>query len=64
MVVFALSWSANPGSTYQVQYSSDAVPTTWSNLNSVIVATNTTLSVCDVMSTNSQRFLSVVMLLP
>jgi len=30
--VFALSWSANPGSTYQVQYSSDAVPTTWSNL--------------------------------
>jgi hypothetical protein len=60
----AFTWSGNPGSSYQVQYKTDAASSNWSNLGGVLVATNETLSAADVIGTNTQRFYRIVLLPP
>jgi uncharacterized repeat protein (TIGR03803 family) len=51
-----LTWDAEPGVTYQLQYVSSAAATNWSNPGSGIAATNTTATFTDVLGTNSPRF--------
>ena len=55
-----LTWNAVPGQTYQVQYTSDATQTNWTNFGSPITATNGTLSLPDSTGTAQQRFYRVV----
>lgn len=56
-----LSWTAEPGRLYQVQYKIALTQTSWSNLGIPFAATNHTASISDVM-TDSQRFYRVILL--
>jgi len=60
----AFTWSANPGSSYQIQYATAAASTNWSNLGAAIIATNSTASVSDPIASDPQRFYRVVLLGP
>ena len=60
----AFTWTANTGSSYQIQYSADPRTTNWNNLGNVLVATNTIMSALDSIGSDSQRFYRVVLLAP
>jgi uncharacterized repeat protein (TIGR03803 family) len=62
--VFGFSWSASPGSSYQVQYKTEAGSSDWSNLGEVLLATNETLSTTFSIGPDAQRFYRVALLLP
>jgi streptogramin lyase len=49
------SWFTVPGQTYQVQSKMDLLQTSWNNLGSPVIATNSSATTTDAI-TNSQRF--------
>jgi hypothetical protein len=59
---FNLTWSAIPGLTYQVQYSTNLSQTNWINLANPVTAKTNTLSISDTngMMTSPMRFYRVV----
>jgi uncharacterized repeat protein (TIGR03803 family) len=57
-----LTWSADTGSVYQLQYNSDLSPGNWINLGSPVTAKAATLSATDPLANNSRRFYRVVLL--
>jgi hypothetical protein len=57
-----LTWSTVPGMVYQVQYTANLHPTTWSNLEGTITATGNTLSTSYPIGTATQRFYRAVLL--
>jgi uncharacterized repeat protein (TIGR03803 family) len=60
----SFSWSANPGSSYQVQYKTDATSINWSNLGAVTFASNSVPSFSDVMGSDPCRLYRVALLVP
>ncbi len=56
------TWSAVAGRKYQLQFKTNLTQTTWSNLNSSIAASNSTVTVSDGINTNAQRFYRVILL--
>ena len=57
------TWSTVPGQTYQVQSTTNLSQTDWSNLDSAILATNTTMSDSDsIASGPAQRWYRVALL--
>ncbi len=57
-----LTWSTVPGFVYQVQYTANLSPTTWSNLDGTITATGNTLSASYPIGTAPRRFYRAVLL--
>jgi uncharacterized repeat protein (TIGR03803 family) len=57
-----LTWSTDPGETYQLQFISDLRSTNWSELGASITATSTTLGATDSSTNGPQRFYRVVRL--
>ena len=55
----SLSWQAQAGLTYQVQFKTYLLQAAWVNLGSPILATNTVMPFVDVSATNDQRFYRV-----
>ncbi len=61
--VATLSWRADAGETYRVQFKSDLSNTKWNNLEPLVTATNITASILDLtLGQNSQRFYRVLQL--
>jgi uncharacterized repeat protein (TIGR02543 family) len=56
------TWSALPGRTYQVQYTTDMQQTNWTNLGSTNLATSGTMSASDSTGPDPQRFYRVALL--
>jgi len=56
-----LTWSTEPGWTYQLQYTSDLSSSNWSNLSSAITATGPTLNTTDSLTNGTQRFYRLVL---
>ncbi len=52
----SLTWSTQPGATYQLQYSSDFSSSNWNNLGGPMTAPGTTLNATHSMLNGSQRF--------
>jgi hypothetical protein len=61
--VINLSWSALPGEVYQVQYTDTLSPASWTDLGGPITATNNTILASDILSSSTQRFYRVALLL-
>lgn len=61
---FALDWSALPGQSYQVQFTTNLTENVWNNLGSLIIASNTTARVSDANVSNVAKFYRVVVLSP
>jgi uncharacterized repeat protein (TIGR03803 family) len=59
---FVLSWSAAQGQKYQLQYKTNLNTTNWFNLGSSLTATGATVSVSDLIGSNSQRFYRAILL--
>jgi hypothetical protein len=59
---FTFVWSAVPGQTYQVQYSTNLTSTNWIDSGGVYTATNGTVTTIDPTGTEPQRFYRVVLL--
>ncbi|SPE57224.1 hypothetical protein SBV1_270023 [Verrucomicrobia bacterium] len=59
-----LSWSAQAGLSYQLQYATDLGSPDWTNLGSGITATNTTITLSDPIlpGGNDRRFYRVILL--
>jgi uncharacterized repeat protein (TIGR03803 family) len=57
-----LTWSAEAGSKYQLQYNSDLSSGNWINLGSPVTATGATFSATDPLANNPRRFYRVVLL--
>jgi len=57
-----LIWSATPGLSYQVQYSTDLTQTNWSTLGVPMLATNSALTAIDGIGADPQRFYRVALL--
>jgi hypothetical protein len=53
-------WSATPGGTYQLQYSLDLTPGSWTSIGPPVTASGTTLSASDTVGPDPQRFYRVV----
>ena len=60
--LFSFNWSAAIGTNYQVQYTTNLASTNWNNLADPIIATNSTQSISDPLSTDAQRFYRIVLL--
>jgi NHL repeat len=56
----ALTWSAAPGQTFQLQYKSDLTSATWTNLGSPITAASGTISATDTAGPDQHRFYRVI----
>ncbi len=59
--VLALTWSATPGQSYQVQTTADLASANWSNLGSAITATNATLGASCAVGSASRQFYRILM---
>jgi subtilase family serine protease len=57
-----LTWSTVPGFVYQVQYTANLAPTTWSNLDGTITASGNTVSASYAIGTAPRRFFRAVLL--
>ena len=57
-----LTWSANAGHSYQLQYQPNLSSTNWINLGSAIPATNNAIITSDPIGSNPQRFYRAVLL--
>src|SRR5262249_32519430 len=57
--VLALTWSTEPGSTYQLQYKSDLNSGNWTDLGNAVTATGDTLSAIDSVASDPRRFYRV-----
>jgi subtilase family serine protease len=51
-----LNWTALPGLPYQMQYKTNLLQGSWINLGSIVTATNTTMTIPDVIGTDPQRY--------
>jgi uncharacterized repeat protein (TIGR03803 family) len=51
-----LTWSTQPGGSYQLQYTSDLSSTIWNNLGGPMTASGTTLNASDSILTGPRRF--------
>lgn len=60
--IVTLSWSAVTNRSYQVQFSTNLASPAWSNLGTVITATNAMLSVTDLATPPQIRFYRVALL--
>jgi uncharacterized repeat protein (TIGR03803 family) len=58
----SLTWSAEAGGMYQVQYNSDLSSSLWINLSNAATATGATLSALDFVTNGPERFYRVVLL--
>ena len=58
---FVLSWTSEPGCSYQLQYNNGPNTLAWSNLTDMLVATNSTVTFCDPNRFEGQKFYRVVM---
>jgi streptogramin lyase len=56
--IFTMTWSAFPNQTYQVQFKTNLLQSSWSNLGDPVVATTTSATATDAI-TDSQRFYRV-----
>jgi uncharacterized repeat protein (TIGR03803 family) len=52
----SLSWSAESGASYQLQFNSDLSSSNWTNLGDPAIATGSTLILMDSVTNVSQRF--------
>jgi hypothetical protein len=61
---FTLSWTAQPGFAYQVQYATQLSPANWTNLGSTFIATNASTTFSDPMSPggDTMRFYRVLLM--
>jgi uncharacterized repeat protein (TIGR03803 family) len=59
--LFHFNWSADPGSSYQVQYSSAADSFNWSNVGGIVLATNSNMFFTEALS-DPQRLYRVARL--
>jgi hypothetical protein len=59
---FALNWQAQAGLTYQVQFKTNLLQATWSNLGLPLLATNMVMPFVDTSATNDQRFYRIKVL--
>jgi uncharacterized repeat protein (TIGR03803 family) len=55
-------WSAEAGSQYQLQYTTNLAQTTWTNLGAVMSATGSIVAGSDVSPADAQRFYRVLLL--
>ena len=60
--VFALTWNAVSGRSYQAQHKSGCSQTNWSNLGASITATNRTATALDYDGAQAQQFYRVIQL--
>jgi hypothetical protein len=60
MITF--SWSSITGNMYQLQYSTDLGSTNWIDLGGPVTATDISVSLSDVIGTDSQRFYRIELL--
>jgi len=58
----ALSWTAVQGYSYQIQFKQDLNTTNWLDLGAPVVSTNSVISICDQIGTNTQRFYRAILL--
>jgi probable HAF family extracellular repeat protein len=56
---FAFGWTALPGQSYQVQYTTDLSGNVWSNLGGSITASNLTAGITDTNAVGPKRFYRV-----
>ncbi len=56
------SWNAAAGGRYQVQYTTDLIQPNWSNVGSIILATNSVCAYSGAAVLDTQRFYRVVLL--
>jgi hypothetical protein len=56
------SWTALPGAIYQIQTTTNLAQTNWTNLGSVITATNFTVTNSESISASSAQFYRIVLL--
>jgi hypothetical protein len=56
-----LNWSALPGFSYQLQYTTNLAPPLWTNSGVPIVATKGIVAATNIMSTDPQRFYRLVL---
>jgi uncharacterized repeat protein (TIGR03803 family) len=59
--IITLTWSANAGQTYQLQYTTGLSSPAWINLGNAITATNNAVITTDVIGANTQRFYRVML---
>ena len=57
-----LTWSTEPGETYQLQFSSDLSSGNWTNLGGALTATGATLGVIDLPRNGPGRYYRVALL--
>jgi hypothetical protein len=57
-----LSWGAQTGLVYQVQYRTNLMQTDWINLGSPVTATNNAATLSDPIGANPQRFYRILLL--
>ena len=58
----ALSWAAQPGLAYQLQYTTNLTTPSWVNIGSPITATNGVIGAADALPADSQRFYQLLLL--
>jgi subtilase family serine protease len=56
---FSFAWPSSAGLTYQIQYKTNLMQTTWSNLGSALVGTGSSMSFSDTNPSDPQRFYRV-----
>jgi uncharacterized repeat protein (TIGR03803 family) len=59
-----LTWSAVSGGNYQLQYKTNLLQASWSNLGLAVMATNSTMLASDFAPPDAQRFYRAVLLQP
>ena len=59
--LLTFSWNAIPSQPYQVQSTTNLATADWVNLGPSLIATNTTLTVSNVITSGSQQFYRVVL---
>jgi hypothetical protein len=59
---FTFSWSTLTNQTYRIQATASLDPANWTDLGGTITATNSTMTISEGISTNSQQFYRVVLL--
>jgi hypothetical protein len=57
----SMTWSAEIGNSYQLQFISELGATNWTNLGPVLAASGSTLTATDVIANASARFYRIVL---
>jgi hypothetical protein len=56
----SLTWNAIEGETYQLQYTTNRAPANWLDLGDPIAATNSTMTVSDIVVLDPKRFYRLI----